>query len=284
MVHKKQEIAERLKRQFDEGLGTVYERFRLNYIFKRLIESYALQSVLEFPLYGMTGLDGINSVYFAQKKIPVELVDCDRSRLQKVKGYWELLNIGGFLTTHYMPEEEMAQLDLPDNHYSLVYNFAALWFYHDAGSIINRMIDLSNNLVFISVNNRWQLGYPLRKYLLDKEFFIKHDIDTRWVQMPRVKSILRSRGLEIIEEGCFDTPPWPDTCLPVGKIKEMLGFKPKETGESKWLWSMMAWYAKADPTLEEKVKRFMLIEDSVLPAFIKQFWSHHRYIIAQKRQ
>jgi len=145
------------------------------------------------------------------------------------------------------------------------------------------MIDLSHNLVMISVNNVVQPGYPLRKYILDKEFFIKNDIDTRWVNMAKIKSILRTKGMEILDEGVFDTPPWPDTCLPVDELKRKLGFKIESNKKSDWLWSMMAWYAGEDPDLENKVKKFMFIEDSPLPQFIKQFWSHHRYIIARKR-
>ena len=45
---------------FNEGLGTVYERFRLNHFFDRLLDTYAINTVLEFPIYGMTGLTGIN--------------------------------------------------------------------------------------------------------------------------------------------------------------------------------------------------------------------------------
>ena len=284
MVQKNGEIKKQidLKADFNEGLGTVYERFRLNYIFERLLKNYKIQNVLEYPIYGMTGVDGINSVYFAQQDVNVELVDCDEQRLEKVKSYWQMLALQDKLATHYSKSDEMGKLALPKSSYDFVWNFAALWFYHDADVIINRMIDLSRDLVMISVNNPVQIGYPLRKYLLDKEFFTENDIDTRWVQMNRIKSIIRTRGLEIIEEGVFDTPPWPDTCLPLDDLKRKLGMKVDESQKSDWVWSMLAWYAGVDPGLEEKVKRFMFIEDSFLPQFLKQFWSHHRYIIARK--
>jgi len=272
-----------LKTEFDEGLGTVYERFRLNYIFERLMKVHKIKNVLEYPIYGMTGVDGINSVYFAQKNVNVELVDCDLQRLEKVKSYWQILALQNKLVTHLQNKNEMDKLALPDNSFDFVWNFAALWFYHDADKIINKMIDLSANLVMISVNNPVQIGYPLRKYLLDKEFFTENDIDTRWVQMNRIKSIIRTRGLEIIEEGVFDTPPWPDTCLPLDELKRKLGMKVEESQKSDWVWSMLAWYAGKDPELEEKVRKFMFIEDSPLPQFFKQFWSHHRYIIARKK-
>ncbi len=283
MVQKTEENSETLKHKFDEGLGTVYERFRLNYIFRRLIKTNEIQRILEYPIYGMTGVDGINSVYFAQQNIKVDLVDCDWQRLEKVKSYWQRLYLDDKLVTHFIPGKEMGRIDLPENSYDLVWNFAALWFYHDADIIINRMIDLSRKLVMISVNNPLQPGYPLRKYLLDREFFRKNDIDTRWIQLRRIKCIIQSRGLKIIEEGIFDTPPWPDTCLPIAEIKRKLGFKVDDSKKSDWLWSILAWYAGEDPELEKKVRRFMFIEDSFLPLWIKQYWSHHRYIIARKK-
>ena len=284
MVQENKKSKASLIEKYDEGLGTVYERFRLNYIFKRLMKTNNIKRILEYPMYGMTGVDGINSVYFAQQNAEVEIVDDNWERLEKVKNNWQLLQLDHKLNTHFCPHSEIGRIDLPEQSYDLVWNFAALWFYHDADIIINRMIDLSQKLVMISVNNTTQPGYPLRKYLLDREFFTENDIDTRWVQMPRIKQILLAYGLDILEEGVFDTPPWPDTCLPVDELKRKLGLKVDSTQKSDWLWSMMAWYAGEDPELENKVKKFMFIEDSLLPRFIKQFWSHHRYIIARKKE
>jgi hypothetical protein len=283
MVSKTKESTQNLIKDFDEGLGTVYERFRLNYIFQRYLNTFQISKILEYPIYGMTGVDGINSVYFARQNKQVELVDCDAARLKQVEHYWNLLGLSNNLKLHYQPFEKMADLILPAGSFDLVWNFAALWFYRTAEEIIEQMINLSGNLVMISVNNAWQIGYPLRKYLLDKEFFTKNEIQTEWINLNRIKSILRTRGLEIIEEGVFDTPPWPDTCLPVNQIKRKLGLKVEENETSDWLWSMMAWYAGADPELEARVKKFMFIEDSPLPPWLKQFWSHHRYVIAQKK-
>lgn len=275
------EKEEDLKQKYDEGLGTVYERFRLNYIFRRLLQKHKIEKVLEYPIYGMTGVDGINSVYFAQEGKEVTLVDTDLDRLAEVKSYWQLLNLDEQVKCVFQPAEKMDKLMFKPGSFDFVWNFAALWFYEDADKIINRMIDLSGNLVMISVNNLWQIGYPLRKYILDRGFFEENKIDTRWINLERIKSIIRTRGLRIIESGVFDTPPWPDTCLPVDEIKRKLGIKVEE-GNSDWLWSMVAWYAGADKELEEKVRRYMFIEDSFLPGWIKQFWSHHRYVIAQK--
>jgi hypothetical protein len=129
MVQKNGETEIDLKTSYDEGLGTVYERFRLNYIFRDILQKYDIKSILEYPIYGMTGVDGINSVYFAQQGLGVDLVDCDQQRLEKIRGYWQLLGLEDKLATHYVSVSDMSKPDLPENSYDLVWNFAALWFY-----------------------------------------------------------------------------------------------------------------------------------------------------------
>ncbi|MCL6646862.1 MAG: hypothetical protein K6U89_00830, partial [Chloroflexi bacterium] len=68
-----------------EGLGVVYERLVLNDLLERIDRRYPYQTVLEAPLYGMAGVDGINSVRLAQNGKQVTLLDVDRARLARVQ-------------------------------------------------------------------------------------------------------------------------------------------------------------------------------------------------------
>jgi hypothetical protein len=45
---------------FDEGLGTTYERFILHRYFEKIQSTCSIESVLEVPSFGMTGISGIN--------------------------------------------------------------------------------------------------------------------------------------------------------------------------------------------------------------------------------
>ena len=270
-----------LRRDFNEGLGTVYERFILNSILDKILVKYHLKNILEYPVYGMTGVDGINSIHLAKNNVNVTLVDVDKTRLAKIKKYWEILNLDKKLKTFLINPDRIDKLPYKSDSFDLVWNFAALWFYKDADKIIKKMIDLSNKLVFISVNNKWQLGYPLRKFILDRNFFSKNYIDIKWINIRLIKRILTSHGLKIIEDGVFDSPPWPDTCLPINEIKNKIGIKRKPNQENQWLWSMMSYYAGEDPTLEKKIAKFMFIEKLPVWWRLKQIWSHHRYIIAE---
>ena len=48
-----------------EGLGTAYERFILHQYFERIRNRYCVESVIEVPCFGMTGISGINSLRWA---------------------------------------------------------------------------------------------------------------------------------------------------------------------------------------------------------------------------
>ena len=80
---------------FDEGLGTVYERFILNDFFDLLIDSYEIDRVLEVPIYGMTGLTGINSVQFVRRGCRVTLVDSKEEKVNEALQIWKLLPYDG---------------------------------------------------------------------------------------------------------------------------------------------------------------------------------------------
>ena len=75
-------------RYFDdnhEGLGTTYERFILHHYFHELKKQYAVTSVLEVPSFGMTGISGINSIWWAAKNIPVTILDHSVERIALFK-------------------------------------------------------------------------------------------------------------------------------------------------------------------------------------------------------
>ena len=51
----------------NEGLGTTYERFILHRYFESIKNRYSIQSVIEVPSFGMTGISDINSMWWALK-------------------------------------------------------------------------------------------------------------------------------------------------------------------------------------------------------------------------
>lgn len=266
---------------FDEGLGTVYERLMLNDFFDGLIDSNVIDRVLEVPLYGMTGLTGINSVQFVRRGCKVTLVDSQEEKVNEAMQTWKLFPYDGKYEVLY--HEDLSRLPFGDASFELVWNFAALWYIRQVESLLSEMARVSSNLVLIFVPNKKQIGYLLRKYLLDKRFFA--GVDEKWVDTERISFVLESLGMQIKDQGVLDIPPWPDTCFPIGKIFDKLRIRRNDKGDERkklWFWSIMDYYLGRDQDLKRKVERFSFLEKMPVPWQLKAFWAHHKYLLFSK--
>jgi SAM-dependent methyltransferase len=276
------EIASNCKnKSYDEGLGTVYERFVLNNFFDSLIDVFQIHNVLEVPIYGMTGLTGINSVQFAQRGCSVILVDPEKENVDEALDLWKTLPYSE--QYYFKHHEKLSELPFPDRSFDIVWNFAALWRVEGADDLLREMARVSSKLVLIMVPNRKQLGYLFRKYFWEKDFF--NIVDESWNDIKKISSILSLTGLRMIKKGVLDIPPWPDTCMPFGQLLEKL--KMKKSGRngtiSRWHWDIMRYYQGDDPQLREKIKKFTLLEQTPAPWQLKAFWAHHRYVLFEKK-
>ena len=266
---------------FDEGLGTTYERFVLNDFLDSLIDSYAIDRVLEVPIYGMTGLTGINGIQFVRRGCKVTLVDPKEEYVDEASQVWSLLPFEGNYELLY--HEDLSRLPFGDASFKLVWNFAALWYVRNVESFLSEMARVSSNLVLIFVPNKKQIGYLLRKYLLDKSFF--GGVDEKWVDPKRIKGVFTSLGMKIKDQGVLDIPPWPDTCVPIGKLFDKLGIRgkgKKDEHRKLWTWNIMSYYLGKDQALKQKVERFSFLEKMAVPWQLKALWAHHNYLLFSK--
>ena len=262
---------------YDEGLGVVYERFVLNDYLERLVANYEVRTVLEAPLFGMAGVSGINSVCLARRGCDVTLVDCIDERLSGVSNIWRELNLDARFVLH----PDLAHLPFEDNAFDLAWEWAGLWYLPDAESLLRELARVSRKLVFVAMPNNLQVGYLMRKYLIDRDFF--DTIDERWVQMGRIEGVLRGAGVRFIDKGVLDVPPWPDTVMPAAEVLKRLGITSKKlearfTGEG-WTWSTMAYYLGQEPDLYDRVMTYAWLERAPIPWKLKLVWAHHRYML-----
>ena len=262
---------------YDEGLGVVYERFVLNDYLERLVANYEVRTVLEAPLFGMAGVSGINSVCLARRGCDVTLVDCIDERLSGVSNIWRELNLDARFVLH----QDLAHLPFEDNAFDLAWEWAGLWYLPDAESLLCELARVSRKLVFVAMPNNLQVGYLMRKYLIDRDFF--DTIDERWVQMGRIEGVLRGAGVRFIDKGVLDVPPWPDTVMPAAEVLKRLGITSKKlearfTGEG-WSWSTMAYYLGQEPDLYDRVMTYAWLERAPIPWQLKLVWAHHRYML-----
>ena len=265
---------------YNEGLGLVYERFVLNDFLSALRGEYNLQTVLEAPLFGMAGVSGINSVALAQAGAQVTLVDSHGERLAAVERIWGELGLAARFICH----EEWGCLPFPDGAFDMAWNWAALWYLPDPVALLRELVRVSRQVVFVAMPNRAQVGYLLRKYLLERDF-VNH-VDEHWADIGRVRRVLEDAGVRIVRQGVLDVPPWPDTVMPAADVLERLGLRSKKlTGQfsgDAWQWSTMAYYLGQQPDLYDRVMRYAWLDRAPLPWRLKAIWAHHRYVVGIK--
>ena len=262
---------------YNEGLGVVYERFVLNDFLLNLTDQHNIQTVLEAPLYGMAGVSGINSYCLAQRGCVVTLVDSNPERLVGVKRIWSELQTPASFIHH----TDFAQLPFEDNTFDFAWEWAGLWYLPNAAELLRELVRVSRNLVMVAMPNNFQVGYLIRKYLIDRDFF--ETVDEQWVNMGLIKRTLIEAGLTLIDEGVLDVPPWPDTVMPAAEVLKRLGIKSKHleaqfTGEG-WRWSTMAYYLNQQPELYDQVMKYAWLDRASIPWQLKTIWAHHRYVL-----
>ncbi len=259
---------------YNEGLGLVYERIVLNDFLERLMDRYTLRTVIEAPIYGMAGVSGINSVRLAQRGAIVTLVDCDAERLDGVRRIWNELQLSA---SFY--QSDFSRLPFDNRTFDLAWDWAALWHIPNPERLVEELIRISRQLVFIAMPNRVQVGYLLRKYVLERDFV--DYVDENWADIRRVKKILLGRGARIVDEGVLDVPPWPDTVMPASQVLSKFGLRSKQFEGDNWNWSSMDYYLGKRPELKAQIERYAFLEHAPLPWQVKSIWAHHRYVLAQ---
>ncbi len=232
----------------------------------------------------MAGVSGINSVILAEAGCKVTLADDNQERLDGVQRIWSELELPATL----VHVRDWGKLPFADNTFDMTWEWAGLWYLPDAQVLLEELVRVSRDLVFIAMPNRWQVGYFMRKYLIDKEFFVEIGEREAWVNIAMIKRLLGWLGVEIVEEGVLDVPPWPDTVMPANEVLQRLGVRSEKlqdqfTGEG-WEWSTMAYYLGEQPDLRERVMRYAWLDHAPLPWQIKAVWAHHRYLVGRKRK
>jgi len=277
--HAQRAIWEPYLTNYNEGLGLVYERFVLNDFLANLCRRYDLHSSLEAPIYGMAGVSGINSVPLAQAGCQVTLVDDTPDRAAQVQRIWGELGLEATMTT--VAPDAWAHLPFADRSFDLVWNWAALWYLPYPAALLREMARVSRRLVFVAMPNNLQVGYWMRKWVLDRAFF--PTVDERWVDQGLIRKTLQAAGVKVIASGVLDVPPWPDTVMPANEVLKRLGIRSRKleqqfTGDN-WTWSTMAYYLGQQPTLRDEVLKYAWIDHARLPWQVKAVWAHHRWLL-----
>ena len=195
----------------DEGLGSSYERIVLNKLLDYVCKVYKIQSALETPCFGFTGISGINLLNLARQGIKVSLEDHNLERLEKIRELWQELR----LHTDIKYNPDYVQLDYPEKHFDLGFNFSALWFTQNIKSFLSEFCRVCHKAILICVPNRNGIGYKMqiKDYTPEKYPFLHPE----YLDLATIRYLMKQNKWQLEDENYIDCPPWPD----IGMKKEL---------------------------------------------------------------
>ncbi len=257
----------------DEGIGTVYERIVIDEYFKRIKFKYNINTVLETPADGVTGVPGLNSLEFARNGAKVFQANPSQKMLDKAKKIWDKKGLGDFVEFH---KSEIDDLPFEDNSFDLVWNYCMFERFEHPEVMLEIMKKVSKKYVMVMTQNFWNLGTFVH-WLFHKYHKLEWDHGyTKFMKLSGIKKVLKKADLKILEIGMIDTPPWMDTWdMPLrGEIKKILS----PLG-MKWNWSIGSGDEK--DSKGGTISFFSKIE-KWLPRWFNKLQTHHYYVLCEK--
>jgi len=258
----------------DEGIGTTYERFILHRYFEKLRLDFDINKIVEVPSFGMTGVSGINSLWWGKEGIHPVVIDTDRGRIEKAENIWRTLGY----PVEFKFMENVNTLPFPDKSFDLSWNFASLWFIQDLERFFMELRRITKKVIFICIPNRFGLGYIFRNLIHSGEI---EDLYLKNIHPKYLKTILKNLDMPLKETGYLDVPPWPDIAMKKEEMLKKIGFLLKNnTDNDDTLFEkkcIVDYFNGTKPNLEKDTLKYDFLENA--PAFIKLLWGHHRYFI-----
>ncbi|MCP4650149.1 MAG: class I SAM-dependent methyltransferase [PVC group bacterium] len=254
-----------------EGLGSTYERFILHGYFEDMKNKYGIENVLETPSFGMTGVSGINSLWWVAKKIPVTITDFDEERIHKIKDVWQEVALAVHIE-HCAIDNKVLPFD--DKAFDLSWNFAALWYISKLDNFLRELSRVSRKVIFICIPNKSNVFCKMRMKDAKQEGIpYPEHIDAN-----KIKSFLKNLGWNLQKQGYLDTPWWPDIAMKKEELLAKIGIKPKKDslGQNDYL-CILDYFSGKNPQMEIEIMKHSWLENS--PYLIQKLWAHHQYLI-----
>jgi SAM-dependent methyltransferase len=267
---------------FDEGLGIACERYSVNRALLRFFEDhakdYTIKRVLEAPVDGLMGIPGMNSVVFA-RELEADVVVGSPSEvlLNRSARFWAKLDVGHKAEFRLMDE----YFPYCDESFDWVWNYCTFEHFEDARSLLLEMKRVSRRYVCVVTQNAYNYGYPIhRAYHLIHRQPWDHGY-SRWMKLGDLIRLFDECGLDVVDQGCVDVPPWFDTFdMHIrGEIKKYMN---EESSEG-WFWSSLQpedMPELGDNRIIQLLERF----ESLLFFPLNYIFAHHFYLIGELRE
>jgi SAM-dependent methyltransferase len=256
---------------FAEGFGSVYGRYVRKRMAEDLTSRYGIRSVLEAPSNAESyfASPGTQSVPFARAGCEVTVLHPDREIVDRTRDFWSRLGIPATPVIHHA---DLYHLPFPDASFDLVWNFDSVPLVEHPADFIAEMARVSRDLVLVIVPNAANVGYPLHAAQMRLAGKRSPWGARAWMQREPVEKAMRSTGLEIVEAGLVDSPPWPgfDALHALGALVR------RSTVESPRA------EHRTEAQVERMLDRFTFIEYGRWPEPVKRLFTHQLYVIGRR--
>jgi SAM-dependent methyltransferase len=262
-------------RDLDEGIGTAYERVVIDDYLRQLQVDYGIQTVLENPADGVTGVPGLMSLEFARNGGEVWLANPSQRMLDGALAVWRR---EGLLERGHFSRCEVDATQFEDDSFDLVWNYCMFERFRNPAPLVSEMKRVSRRYVMLMTQNVFNFGTVFHKiYHAMEHQPWDHGHDGQ-MTMSAIRRALREQDLQIVHEGTVDVPPWLDTWdMPLrGELKQLLGHL-----GAKWEWRIEPTENARNGSIPPSI-RFVREVEANLPRWFRLFQAHHLYILARK--
>lgn len=220
----------------------------------------------------MTGVSGINSLWWANEGIRVTLVDDHVERLGLIADLWNKVG----LDINMVGVSDFRHLPFMDLAFDLSWNFAALWFVPELEAFLAELCRTTRKVILICIPNRHGIGHLVRFGLGDSR---ATDIHMNHINPETIIDTMEQLGWRTFGSGYFDVPPWPDIAMKKEDLLKRFGFKCSSSMKDLRFGDgicIMDYFNGSKPGMEREVMRYAFLENS--PRIIQRFWAHHVYL------
>jgi len=264
----------------DEGLGTAYERYVVNYLFYDLVKKYNIKTVLEFPANGILGMPGLNSLIFAKMGCKITLINNSKKTLKDFSKLWHAFN----LNANYV-QSDYKKTNLKNNSYDLVYGFCTFEHFSNPEEYIKEMVRLSKKYVLLFVQNNYNPGMYLHKLQHKINGQIWDHGECKKMNAKTILNYLPTLNLKILNVSGIDMPPWPDINVKLKKsYKDYNPNKLKRQLDNRLLEKKLSDISnnKDFKGVIKLFKKWYFLIERKIPGIIKIYLAHHPYVLAIK--
>lgn len=259
----------------NEGIGGAYERIAYSNMLKRIAAERGAKSVLELGATFIAGVPGFNSCLLSQAGFDVTITVHPRDYAE-TKRIWDNFTPGG--KVEIIELEDNLKTPFKNGQFDLVWNHLAFEHYKNPLPLVEEMARISNDTVVNLTLSPWNIGFPLH--------YLSHKLKNKPWDHGYFKNTListmekthRKAGLDHLESGGCDVPPWMDTVdAQMGNSMTYFDFSPKAI-KDKWIWNS----ASRKCQNHWMVKLFWNFEQN-MPEWFRRLVAHHLYTASSKK-